>query len=241
MRFKSPLERGTLIRRYKRFLADVVLEDGRETTVHVPNPGAMLGLIAPGLPVWMSRSLDPKRKLPLTLEMVELPAAGLIGVNTMNPNRIAEAAIPRGVIPELAGYRTLRREVRYDENSRIDILLEDADRPSCWVEIKNCHFSRMPPLAEFPDCNTVRGVKHLKALERVVEAGGRAVMLFVIQRMDCTAFTTADDIDRAYGPALREAASRGVEVLCYSCHLNDELIRLDRRLPWRPDPAAKAG
>lgn len=236
MRFKSSLEHGTLIRRYKRFLADVVLEDGRETTVHVPNPGAMLGLTAPGLPVWLSRSLDPKRKLPLTMEAVVLPEAGPVGVNTLNPNRIAEAAIPRGQIPELAGYRILRREVRYDENSRIDILLEDDARPSCWVEIKNCHFSRTPPLAEFPDCNTVRGVKHLKALERVVQAGGRAVMLFIVQRMDCDSFTTADDIDRAYGPALRDAASRGVEVLCYSCHLSSEAIRLDRALPWRPRP-----
>ena len=240
MRFKSPLEHGTLIRRYKRFLADVALPDGSQTTVHVPNPGAMLGLTAPGLPVWLSRSLDPKRKLPLTLEAVLLPDAGPVGVNTLNPNRIAEAAIPRGEIPELVGYPILRREVRYDENSRIDILLQsDPDalqRPSCWVEIKNCHFSRTPPLAEFPDCNTVRGVKHLKALERVVEAGGRAVMLFIVQRMDCDSFTTADDIDRAYGPALRDAASRGVEVLCYSCHLTSEAIRLDRALPWRPHP-----
>lgn len=238
MRFKSSLERGTLIRRYKRFLADVRLTDGSETTIHVPNPGAMLGLAEPGLPVWMSLSPDPKRKLPLTLEMVELPGAGLVGVNTMNPNRIAEQAIARGAVAELAGYPILRREVRYDENSRIDILLQsDPDalqRPSCWVEIKNVHFSRTPGLAEFPDCRTERGVKHLKALERVVEAGGRAVMLFVLQRMDCTVFTTADDIDRAYGPALREAASHGVEVLCYSCHLTPEAIRLDRALPWRP-------
>jgi len=238
MRFRQPLERGTLVRRYKRFLADVILEDGSATTIHVPNPGAMLGLTAPNLPVWLSRSPDPKRKLPLTLEMVELPEAGLVGVNTMNPNRIAEAAVPRGEIPELAGYPILRREVRYDTDSRIDILLQTDPHaligPSCWVEIKNCHFSRAPGLAEFPDCKTVRGVKHLKALERVVEAGGRAVMLFVIQRMDCDAFATADDIDRAYGPALREAASRGVEVLCYSCHLSPEAIRLDRALPWRP-------
>lgn len=236
MRFPSPLERGTLIRRYKRFLADVALSDGTETTVHVPNPGAMLGLTAPGLPVFMSRSPDPKRKLPLTLEMIDLPGAGLVGVNSLNPNRIVERAIPHGQVPELAGYRVLRREVRYDVDSRIDILLEDEARPSCWVEIKNCHFSRTPPLAEFPDCNTVRGVKHLQALERVVQAGGRAVMLFVIQRMDCDVFTTSDDIDRAYGPALREAFNRGVEVLCYSCHLNDEMIRLDKAVPWRQTP-----
>lgn len=238
MRFKTPLERGTLIRRYKRFLADVTLADGTETTIHVPNPGAMLGLTEPGLPVWMSRSPDPKRKLPLTLEMVELPDAGLVGVNTMNPNRIGEAAITEGRIAELTGYPILRREVRYDENSRIDILLQsDPDalkRPSAWVEIKNVHFNRSPGLAEFPDCKTERAVKHLKALERVVDAGDRAVMLFIVQRMDCAAFTTADDIDKAYGPALRQAASHGVEVLCYSCHLTPEAIRLDRALPWRP-------
>jgi sugar fermentation stimulation protein A len=238
MRFKSPLERGTLIRRYKRFLADGTLADGTETTIHVPNPGAMLGLTEPGLPVWMSRSPDPKRKLPLTLEMVELPGAGLVGVNTMNPNRIGEAAIAADAIPELTGYPILRREVRYDQNSRIDILLQgDADgltRPSAWVEIKNVHFSRTPGLAEFPDCKTERAVKHLKALERVVDAGDRAIMLFIVQRMDCAAFSTADDIDKAYGPALREAASHGVEVLCYSCHLTPEAIQLDRALPWRP-------
>lgn len=235
MRFASPLERGTLIRRYKRFLADVALDGGGVTTVHVPNPGAMLGLTTPGLPVWMSRSPDPKRKLPLTLEMMSIDG-GLVGVNTMNPNRIAEAAIRRDGIAELTGYDTLRREVRYDTDSRIDLLLTDPNRSPCYVEIKNCHFLREPGLAEFPDCNTVRGVKHLKALERVVQDGGRAVMLFVIQRMDAEAFDTADDIDRAYGPALREAASRGVEVLCYDCHLNSDAISLNRALPWRVRP-----
>lgn len=235
MRFTAPLERGTLIRRYKRFLADVALDGGGVTTVHVPNPGAMLGLTTPGLPVWMSRSPDPKRKLPLTLEMMEVNG-GLVGVNTMNPNRIAEAAIRRGEVAELTGYETLRREVRYDADSRIDILLTDPNRPPCYVEIKNCHFLRQPGLAEFPDCNTVRGVKHLKALERVAQDGGRAVMLFVIQRTDAEAFDTADDIDKAYGPALREAASRGVEVLCYDCHLNSDAISLNRALPWRGRP-----
>ena len=118
-------------------------------------------------------------------------------------------------------------------DSRIDILLEDPRRPPCWVEVKNCHLLRQPGLAEFPDCRTERGVKHLKALERMAAEGHRAVMLFVIQRMDTDRFDTADDIDKAYGPALREAATRGVEVLCYGCHLSPEAIRLDRRVPWR--------
>lgn len=235
MRLPAPLVRGTLVQRYKRFFADVVLDDGRSVTAHCPNPGAMLGLNTPGLPVWLSRSDAPTRKLPLTLEMVELPT-GLAGVNTMRPNRIAEDAITAGAVPELAGYDLCRREVRYDGDSRVDLLLTADGRAPAYVEVKNCHLVREPGLAEFPDCVTARGVKHLKALERVVEAGGQAVMLFVIQRGDCAAFDTADDLDPAYGEALRHAAARGVEVLCYDCQLSVEEIRLRRRIPWRRAP-----
>lgn len=232
MRFPSPLLRGRLVRRYKRFFADVALDDGDATTAHVPNPGAMLGLKEPGQVVWLSASDDPRRKLRHTLELVEADGAA-VGVNTMNPNRLAEEAIRAGTIVELSGYPALRREVPYDGDSRIDILLSADDRPPVWVEVKNCHFRREPGLAEFPDCVTVRGVKHLKALERRVEAGERAVMLFVVQRSDCALFDTADDIDRAYGPALREAAGRGVEVLVYGCALSPKSIRIDRPLTWR--------
>jgi sugar fermentation stimulation protein A len=221
-----------MVQRYKRFFADVELDDGGFVTAHVPNPGAMAGLKDPGMGVWLSPVDDPKRKLAHTLELVEADG-GLVGVNTMHPNRIAAEAIAAGEIPELRGYAHLRREVRYDTDSRIDILLEDASRPPAYVEIKNVHFLREPGLAEFPDCVTVRGVKHLKALERVVAAGGRAVMLFVVQRTDADLFDTADDVDRDYGPALREAAKRGVEVLCYGCHLSPEAIRLNRSLTWR--------
>lgn len=231
MIFPAPLERGTLIRRYKRFLADVLLQDGTETTLHVPNSGSMLTLNAPGLTVWVSRSPDPKRKLPLTLEMVELPT-GLVGVNTMRPNRLAEAAIREGRIPELTGYDVIRREVRYDSDSRIDLLLEHPGRSPAYVEVKNVTLSRQPGLAEFPDCVTARGAKHLGALERVIQAGGRAVMLFIAQRGDCDRFTTADDLDPAYGAALSRAAAEGVEVLCYDCHLTPETIRLNRPLGW---------
>jgi sugar fermentation stimulation protein A len=232
MDFPSPLESGTLIQRYKRFFADVRLADGSLVTAHVPNPGAMLGLKTPGMPVWVSRSADPKRKLPFTLEIVETEA-GLVGVNTMNPNRLAAEAIAARAIPELAGYPSLRREVAYDTDSRIDILLECPERGRCWVEVKNSHFLRTPGLAEFPDCNTVRGVKHLKALERRVEAGERAVMLFVVQAMGVHEFDTADDIDKAYGPALREAAAKGLEVLVTGCHLSPERIVIDRPMGWR--------
>lgn len=225
MLFPAPLERGILIRRYKRFLADVALDNGGETTVHVPNSGSMLTLNAPGLPVWLSRSPDPKRKLPLTLEMVEL-LTGLVGVNTMRPNRLAEAAIRDGLIPELAGYDVIRREVRYDSDSRIDLLLEHPDRAPAYVEVKNVTLSRRPGLAEFPDCVTTRGAKHLGALERVVQMGGRAVMLFIAQRGDCERFMTADDLDPAYGEALKRAEANGVEVLVRGCTLTLEGIRL---------------
>lgn len=235
MRFPSPLVRGRLIRRYKRFFVDVDLDEGGVTTAHVPNPGAMLGLKDPGQAVWLSASDDPKRKLRHTLELVEHHGAP-VGVNTMNPNRLAAEAITAGLVPELAGYARLRREVSYDGDSRIDILLEDDARPPCWVEVKNSHFLREPGVSEFPDCVTVRGVKHLKALERRVEAGERAVMFFVVQRSDCTQFDTADDIDQTYGPALREAARSGVEVLAWGCMLSPEAVVLDRPLVWRGRP-----
>lgn len=235
MRFETPLQRGTLIARYKRFFADVRLETGETVVAHCPNPGAMLGLCDPGLPVWLSRSDDPKRKLAHTLELVRV-ADGLVGVNTMHPNRIAFEAIAGGRVPELAGASAMRREVRYDQDSRIDILLEHDEGRRTFVEVKNVHLLRRPGLAEFPDCATARGVKHLKALQRVVEAGDRAVMLFVVQASGCSLFDTADDIDPTYGAALREAALRGVDVLVYDCHLSPEAIELGRALAWRGSP-----
>ncbi len=232
MNFGSPLEPGVLVNRYKRFFADVRMEDGSYVTAHCPNPGAMLGLKTPGMPVWLSRSADPKRKLATTLELVD-NGLGLVGVNTMNPNKLAAEAIAADFIPALTGYASLRREVAYDGDSRIDILLESPDRARCWVEVKNSHFLREPGLAEFPDCNTVRGVKHLKALERRVEAGERAVMLFVVQATNVDEFDTADDIDKAYGPALREAAAKGVEVMVVGCALSPTEIVVDRPMRWR--------
>jgi sugar fermentation stimulation protein A len=231
MDFPSPLERGVLVARYKRFFADVALDDGREITAHCPNPGAMLGLNTPGLPAWVSRSDDPKRKLAHTLELVEADG-GLVGINTMHPNRIVAEALAEDAIPELLGYATHRREVRYGLNSRVDFLLEAPDRPPCWLEVKNCHLRRTGTLAEFPDCVAARSLKHLKELTAMVEAGQRAVMLFVVQRMDCDAFSACAELDPAYAAGLSEAAGRGVEVLAYACEIGRQSVRLGRPVPW---------
>lgn len=232
MDFPSPLRRGRLVARYKRFFADVVLDDGAEITAHCPNPGAMLGLNTPGLPVWVSRSDDPKRKLAHTLELVEVDG-GLVGINTMHPNRLVAEALAAGAIPELAGYASHRREVKYGEASRIDFLLETPDRPACWLEVKNCHFVRTPGLAEFPDCVAARSLKHLRELEAMIAEGDRAAVLFVVQRADCDAFSACRDLDPAFSDGLERTADAGVEVLAYACELSISGIRLTRRIDWR--------
>jgi sugar fermentation stimulation protein A len=233
MQFPSPLVRAQLVSRYKRFFADVVLEDGTELTTHCPNPGAMLGLNMPGLPCWISRSDDPKRKLAHTLELVEVDG-GLVGINTMHPNRLVAEALAADAIPELTGYASIRREVKYGAASRVDFLLEDPDRPPCWLEIKNCHLRREGTLAEFPDCVAARSTRHLAELEAMVAEGHRAVALFVIQRTDCDRFSTAADKDPAFAAALTRVAGAGVEVLCYACEISPQAVRISHRVPWTP-------
>lgn len=236
MRFASPLQAGVLLRRYKRFFADVALDGGGEVTAHVANPGAMLGLNQPGQRVWLSRSDSPARKLAHTLEMVEA-GGGLVGVNTFHPNRLAAEALAQDRMPELAGYSDVRREVRYGASSRVDFLLNAPGRPRCWLEVKNCHFQRHERLAEFPDCVAARSLKHLGELEAMAAAGDRAVMLFVVQRADCDAFTACVDLDPAFAAGLGRGAERGVEVLAYACDLHAEGIGISRRIPWRDAPA----
>ncbi len=230
MRWPEPLIQGRLVRRYKRFLADVALEDGREVTVHCPNPGRMLGLDAPGAPVWLSRSARVSRKLPLTLELVEV-AGGLVGINTMHPNRLVEEALRAGLVPELGGYGEIRREVAYDRGCRIDFLLRGEGRPDCFVEVKNVHLKRTRG-AEFPDTATARGVKHLGALARSAAAGARAVMLYVVQRTDCADFRLAADLDPRYAEAAGAARAAGVETLCRACRISVDEIRLAGALPF---------
>jgi len=235
MQFQQPMARGVLISRYKRFFADVALDDGREVTAHCPNPGAMLGLNTPGMPVWISPADGPKRKLAWTLELVEADG-GLVGVNTMHPNRLVSEALAVDAIPELLGYAVHRREVKMGEASRVDFRLERPDRAACWLEVKNCHLRRAGTLAEFPDCVAARSARHLRELSARVAEGDRAVQLFVIQRADCDAFAACADLDKAYAAELTKAAAAGVEVLCYACDISVDTIRITRRLPWADAP-----
>ncbi|ATQ42082.1 DNA/RNA nuclease SfsA [Caulobacter mirabilis] len=235
MLFPSSLVHGRLVSRYKRFFADVVLDDGAAITAHCPNPGAMLGVNMPGLGVWLSKSDDPKRKLAHTLEMVETPpdaagTVGLVGINTMLPNKLVAEALAADAIPELTGYDVHRREVKYGEASRVDFLLEKGTGERCWLEIKNCHLSRTPPLAEFPDCVAARSTKHLRELEAMVAAGDRAVALFVVQRTDCDRFSACADLDPAFAAGLERAADAGVEVLVYGCEMSTSDIVIGRRI-----------
>jgi sugar fermentation stimulation protein A len=232
MQFPSPLQRGVLVQRYKRFFADVALDSGEAITAHCPNPGAMLGLNRPGLACWVSKSDNPKRKLAHTLELAEA-GGGLVGVNTMLPNRLVAEALANGVIAELAGYATVRPEVKYGAASRVDFLLTDPDRPACWLEVKNVHLSRTPGLAEFPDCVAARSTRHLKELEAMVTAGDRAVALFVVQRTDCEALKACAELDPSFAAGLDHAAEAGVEVLVYECDITTEQVRIARRIPWR--------
>jgi sugar fermentation stimulation protein A len=223
MRFEPTLIPATLTRRYKRFLADVVLDTGDVTTVHVANPGAMTGLDRPLSRIWLSDSGNPLRKYRCTWEMVETDLGSgpeLVGVNTGQPHQLVAEAIAAGLIPELRNYPSMRREVKYGEKSRIDFLLEGPERATCYLEIKNVHLMRQPRLAEFPDCVTERGAKHMRELAQMRAKGARAVLLFVIQIPSADRFAVARDIDPAYGAAFDQARAAGVEMLAWRCNVN---------------------
>ncbi len=233
MKFPRPLIRARLIRRYKRFLADVELENGERTTVHTPNTGAMTGLIEPGSTVWLLDTLNPKRKYPLAWEVASTPAGVRVGINTHLANALVQEAIENGVITELSGYRQIRREVKYgQEGSRIDLLLEQPGRARCFVEVKNVTLLLAGGVAAFPDAVSRRGSKHLRELMTMVRQGDRAVLLFCVQREDARAMQPAGHIDAVYARTLAQAMQAGVEVLAYGVCITDEEIRLHQRLPF---------
>lgn len=238
MDFSAPLLKGTLIKRYKRFLADVTLEDGSVVTAHTANSGSMLGCCTPGSEVWLSPANNPERKLKFTWELVRV-GDELVGINTSHPNALAAEAILSGAIPELAGYATLKREVKYGKNSRIDVFLTAPDRPDCYVEVKNTTLFRPDgdnqQVALFPDAVTERGTKHLGELSEMVRAGKRAVMLYMVQRSAAGLgrFAVAEDIDPTYAAALRDALAVGVEALCYTCSVTPERLEVASPLPIR--------
>lgn len=229
MHFHQPLIAARLQRRYKRFLADVVLETGEAVTAHCPNPGAMTGLDDAGARVWLSHSASPRRKLAHTLELVEVGDT-IVGIHTGRPNAIVEESIAAGLIPELAGYRELRREVRYGAGSRIDFVLDDPMRGRVYVEVKNVHLVRTPGLHEFPDCVTKRGAKHLDELAEMAALGHRAVVVFLIQRADGDRFRLARDLDAAFGAAFDRATAAGVETIAYRCAVSTERIVIEQRV-----------
>ena len=226
----SGLVPGRLIQRRNRFVAEVLLDDGREVEAHCPNTGSMAGCKTPGSRVWLSPAENPARKLAWTWELVEADGT-LVGLHTGRSNGLVEEAITLGRVPALAGYGQLRREVRYGENSRIDLLLESPDRPPCYVEVKNVTAAVAGGIGYFPDAVTTRGAKHLREMAVEVARGNRAVLVFCVQRGDVDEVRPADHIDPAYGRPLREALASGVEVLALGARIRPEAIELDRLLP----------
>ncbi len=229
MQLPKTLYCGTLIKRYKRFLADIRLDRGENITAHCPNPGRMTGLSNPGSRVWVSCSPNPNRKLPFTLELIEADG-GLVGVNTHHPNKIVREAIETHKIAQLEGYDSLRTEVKYAERSRVDILLEGEKMGRCWVEVKNVHLRRdsreSNGTAEFPDSVTVRGSKHIEDLVDQIKMGYKSVLIFLIQRMDCKDFKIARDIDPLYYETLLRGVENGLEVLCFDTNITLSSISL---------------
>jgi sugar fermentation stimulation protein A len=234
MRFPTPLVRGLLLRRYKRFLADVRLDDGRLVTAACANTGSMLGLTAPGSTVWLSESTNPQRILRYTWELAQADLGRgptLVGINTARPNALVAEAIAESRIKALRGYPALRREAKYAGNGRIDILLACPRKGACYVEIKNVHLSRRHGLAEFPDSVTERGRRQLADLSAIVRAGQRAVLLFLIQRSDAKRLALARDIDPAFALAYDEATAAGVEAIALRCRVSPEEIAVDAPVP----------
>ena len=221
---------GTLIKRYKRFLADVRLADGRVVTAHCPNSGTMKACSTPGRPVYLSFHDNPKRKLKYTWEIIEMPDS-LVGVNTLIPNRLVKHSIESGRVPELANYDQVVSEIKVSPGARLDLLLKKQTGENCFVEVKNCTLVE-DGTACFPDAVTDRGRKHLVELQRLVAEGNRCAMFYLIQRMDAEQFKPADHIDPAYGRELRKAHEHGVEIFVYDVFIDLKRITLNQQVPF---------
>ncbi len=231
MRFQTPLEPGVLIRRYKRFLADIRLEDGREVVAHCANPGRMTGLAEPGTRAWVEPNDDPKKKLNFAWRLAELPGGHLACIDTAAANRVVGEALRAGLVPGLTGYETILPEQRYGKNSRVDFLLRASGQPDAYVEVKSVTLSRRDGLAEFPDTRTERGARHLSDLADVARSGQRAVLFYLVQRSDCTSVATAADIDPAYAAALAAARAAGVEITAHTSVITPSQIILSSAVP----------
>ena len=229
MKFPPPILHARFITRYKRFFVDCTLETGEVVTAHCPNTGAMTGLLTEHCPVLLSKATNPNRKLAYTLEAMEENGTW-VGVNTQRPNALVEEAIQQGEMHEFLGYASLRREVKYGSNSRVDILLENEGRPPCYVEVKNVHFKK-ENTAFFPDSVTLRGQKHMDELADILKTGARAACVFVVQRNDVDSFDFADFVDPIYAKKARDAHVAGVEMYAYTFTLNEKGITLCRRIP----------
>ena len=234
MKYPEPLLTGILLQRYKRFLADVMFDDGTEVTIHCPNTGSMKNCAEPGSRVWFSDSHNEKRKYRHTWEVVSVGGGDqqvLAGINTGLANKLVQEAVELDVVPALTGYDSIRREVKYgEEKSRIDLLLESEGRPPCYVEVKNVTLAH-GSIASFPDAVTERGRKHLRELISVVERGQRAVLFYCVQHTGVVSLRPADEIDPKYGETLRQAAAAGVEVMAWQADMSPEEIVLVRELP----------
>lgn len=231
MRFQTPLVQAVLVRRYKRFLADIRLTDGREVAAHCANPGSMMGLAEPGRRIWVEPNDDPRKKLKFGWRLVDDGSGRFTCVDTSVANRVVRAALEAGQIPEFAAYDVIRPEQKYGAGSRVDFLLSGADVPDAYVEVKSVTLSRHPGLAEFPDSVTARGTRHLVELAAMAQAGHRAALFYLVQRTDAQAVTVARDIDPTYADALCAARGAGVMVLSYQANITPQEITIGQSLP----------
>ncbi|MCG8338223.1 MAG: DNA/RNA nuclease SfsA [Proteobacteria bacterium] len=225
------LYKGTLVKRYKRFLADIVLNSGETITAHCANSGSMKDCSESGRPVFVSYHDDPKRKLKYSWQIIEMPTS-LVGVNTSWPNKLVAQAIISGAVDELTGYHSLAQEVKVGDRSRLDIYLTDNKKKQCYIEVKNCTMAR-DGVAAFPDAVTTRGRKHLVELQNLVDSNTRCVMFYLIQRTDAELFRPADEIDPEYGEELRKAHENGIEILVYDVTIDETKIGVNRKIPFQ--------